>query len=62
MSGSCSLNAATEISGAFGAILFVEWSLVLAVGNACEATYIDNPDGVMYAVSWLFAFLLLLVL
>jgi hypothetical protein len=48
--------------GRFGAILFVEWSLVLAVGNACEATYIDNPDGVMYAVSWLFAFLLLLVL
>jgi hypothetical protein len=30
-------------------------ALVLAVANAYEATHIDNPDGVMYVVSWLFA-------
>jgi hypothetical protein len=30
-------------------------ALVLAVANAVEATYIDNPDGVWFVVSWLFA-------
>ncbi len=30
-------------------------ALVLAVANAFEAAYIDNPDGVWHVVSWLFA-------
>lgn len=30
-------------------------ALVLALANAYEATHIDNPNGVWYVVSWLFA-------
>jgi hypothetical protein len=30
-------------------------ALVLALANAYEAIHIDNPNGVMYVVSWLFA-------
>ncbi len=30
-------------------------ALVLALVNAYEAIYIDNPNGAMYVVSWLFA-------
>ncbi len=30
-------------------------ALVLALVNAYEAIHIDNPNGVIYAVSWLFA-------
>jgi hypothetical protein len=36
-------------------LCFALVALVLAVANAVEAAYIDNPSGVWYIVSWLFA-------
>ena len=29
--------------------------LVIGIGNAYEATHIDNPNGLMYVLSWIFA-------
>ena len=36
-------------------VRFALVALVLGLVNAYEATHIDNPNGVMYVVSWLFA-------
>ncbi len=30
-------------------------ALIIGLANAYEATHIDNPNGIMYVVSWLFA-------